>query len=69
MSFEPVLQLGGKLIKFMNSVKYLGVYLSNNLHDHLDIKRRIKYNFFRWLERIKNVSFKTHCSAYYAGQL
>ena len=78
-SFEPVLQLDGILIKFVNSVKDLGVYLSNNLPDHQDMMRQIKYLyaygkkfrsiFSRSSERIKNILFKEHCFSFYACQL
>ena len=78
-SFERILQLDGKLIEFVNSVKYLGMYLSDKLHGDLGITRQIKYlyafenklklNFFRSSERIKNILFKAHCSSVYACQL
>ena len=55
------------------------MHLSNNLRGDLNIMRQMKYryaygnklrsNFFRRTERIKNTLFKAHCSSFYASQL
>jgi len=42
-NFKPDLWIAGKLIDFVNSVKYLGVFLTNNLSDDLDVMRQVKY--------------------------
>ena len=41
--FEPKLSLDGKIIKFVDSVKYLGVFLTDTLSDDRDITRQVKY--------------------------
>ena len=41
--FKPKLSLDGKIIKFVDSVKYLGVFLADTLSDDCDITRQIKY--------------------------
>ena len=41
--FKPKLSLDGKTIKFVDSVKYLGVFLTDALSDDCDITRQIKY--------------------------
>ena len=37
--FKPKLSLDGKIIKFVDSVKYLGVFLTDTLSDDCDITR------------------------------
>ena len=37
---EPNIMLDGRYIKFVNSVKYLGVLITNDLFDDLDINQR-----------------------------
>ena len=41
--FKPKLSLDGKIIKFVDSVKYLGVFLTDTLSDDFDIARQVKY--------------------------
>ena len=41
--FKPKLSLDGKIIKFVDSVKYLGVFLTDTLSDDCDISRQVKY--------------------------
>ena len=41
--FKPKLSRDGKIIKFVDSVKYLGVFLTDTLSDDFDIARQVKY--------------------------
>ena len=42
--FKPKLSLDGKIIKFVDSVKYFGVFLTDtSLSDYCDITRQVKY--------------------------
>ena len=72
--FKPKLSLDGKIIKFVDSVKYLGVFLTDTLSDDCDITRQVKYlyavgnslrsKFQKCSIHIKNMSFRlivVHC--------
>jgi len=75
--FKPELSLAGKVIKFVNSVKYLDVFLT--LNEDCDIIRQVKYpyavgnsicsKFLKCSTYIKNMLFCAHCCASYASQL
>ena len=77
--FKPNLSLDGKIIKFVDSVKYLGVFLTDTLSDDCDITRQIKYlyavgnslrcKFHKYSIHIKNMLFRAHCCALSASQL
>ena len=77
--FKPKLSLDGKIIKFVDSVKYLGVFLTDTLSDDCDITRQIKYlyavgnslrsKFHKCSIHIKNMLFRAHCCTFYASQL
>ena len=41
--FKPKLSLDGKIIKLVDSVKSLGVFLTDTLSDDCDITRQVKY--------------------------
>ena len=43
VNIEPNIILDGRCIKFVNSVKYLGVLITNDLFDDLDINRLLGY--------------------------
>ena len=43
VNVEPNIILDGRCTKFVNSVKYLGVLITNNLFDKLDINRHLCY--------------------------
>ena len=77
--FKPKLSLDGKIIKFVDSVKYLGVFLTDTLSDDCDITRQVKYlyavgnslrsKFQKCSIHIKNMLFRAHCCTLYASQL
>ena len=77
--FKPKLSLDGKIIKFVDSVKYLGVFLTDTSSDDFDIARRAKYlyavgnslcsKFYKFSIHIKNMLFLAHCCTLYASQL
>ena len=77
--FKPKLSLDGKVIKFVDSVKHLGVLLTDTLSDDCDIVRQVKYlyavgnslcsKFPKCSIHIKNTLFRTHCCTLYASQL
>ena len=77
--FKPKLSLDGKTIKFVDSVKYLGVFLTDTLSDDCDITRQIKYlyavgnslrsKFHKCSTHIKNILFRAHGCTLYASQL
>ena len=77
--FKPKLSLDGKIIKFVDSVKYLGVFLTDTLSDDCDITCHIKYLYavgnslrsksHKCSIHIKNTLFRAHCCTLYASQL
>ena len=76
---KPKLSLDGKIIKFVDSAKYLGVFLTDKLSDDCDITRQVKYlyavgnslrsKFHKCSIHIKNMLFRAHCCTLYASQL
>ena len=69
---RPTLTLNhNKISRFLNSVKYLGVYLSSTLNDDDDIARQVrymyccanmlKYRFYRCSRIVKNNLFRFYC--------
>ena len=76
LNIKPNVVLGDFKIRFVNEIKYLGVFLNFKLHDDEDIKRQIYYLYGTtnrlktcYLTKIKNVLFRTYCSSMYACQL
>jgi hypothetical protein len=75
----PTVLLGDRALKWVKEQKYLGVILSNDYKDNLDIKRQIKsfYAYGNTLVRkfskcstdVKVNLFKTYCCNMYAGHL
>ena len=71
--------LGDFKIRFVNEIKYLGVFLNFKSRDDEDINRqvcylyvtanRLKTCFYKCSTKIKNVLFRTYCSSMYACQL
>ena len=68
------------VVKFKNNVKYLGVFLNNNLKDDDDICRQVRYlygksyqlkaTFSKCSRTIKNILFNYyHCTSFYASHL
>ena len=77
--FKPKLSPDGKITKFVDFVKYLGVFLTDTLSDDCDIARQVKYwyaagnslcsKFHMYFIHIKNMLFRAHCCTLYASQL
>ena len=75
----PTLTLNHNKIRFVNSVKYLVVYLSSTLNDDDDIAKQVryiyccanmlKYQFYRCFRIVKNNSFRSYCTSFYSSQL
>ena len=75
----PTLILNHNKIRFVNSVKYFGVYLSSTLNDDDDIARQVrymyccanmlKYRFYRCSRIVKNNLFRSYCTSFYSSQL
>ena len=71
--------LGDFKIRFVNEIKYLGVFLNSKLCDDEDINRqvgylyetanRLKTCFYKFSTKIKNVLFRTYCSSMYTYEL
>ena len=71
--------LGDFKIRFVNEIKYLGVFFNSKLCDDEDINRQVRYLygtanrlktcFYKCSTKIKNVLFRTYCSCMYACQL
>ena len=79
VNVEPNIILGGRCIKFVNSVKYLGVLITNDLFDDLDINRHLCYlycvgntlrlTFHNCSSQVKNVLFRSYCMSMYSVHL
>ena len=79
LSNVPKVFLCNNVLKFKNNVKYLGVFLSNNLKDDDDICRQVRYlygksyqlkaTFLKCSRIIKNILFNYHCTLFYASHL
>ena len=75
----PKVFLCNNVVKFKNNVKYLGVFLNNNLKDDDDICRQVRYlygksyqlkaTFSKCSHTIKNTLFNYHCTSFYASHL
>ena len=76
---KPNVVLGDFKIRFVNEIKYFGVFLNSKLGDDEDINRQVRYLygtanglktcFYKCSTKIKNVLFHTYCSSMYACQL
>ena len=79
VNVEPNIILDGRCIKFVNSVKYLGVLITNDLYDDLDINRHLRYlycvgntlrsKFHNCSSQVKNVLFRSYCMFMYSVYL
>ena len=79
LSNLPKVFLCNNVVKFKNNVKYLGVFLNNNLKDDDDICRQVRYlygksyelktTFSKCSRTIKNIPFNYHCTSFYANHL
>ena len=77
--FKPKLSLDGKITKFVDFLKYLGVFLTDTLSDDCDIARQVKYlyavgnslrsKFHNHSIHIKNKLFRAHWCISGANQL
>ena len=71
----PIFTLNGKILKFVNEYKYLGVTITENLSDNEDIMRSTRYiygagnvlisKFKKCSDDVKVGLFKTYCSNLY----
>ena len=72
LSNVPKVFLCNNVVKFKNKVKYLGVFLNNNLKDDDDICRQVRYlygksyqlkaTFSKCSRSIKSILFNYHCT-------
>ena len=77
--FVPSLFLNNVELKFVSSIKYLGVILSEDMQDDEDLCRHKRYlyskgnmlikNFNNCSDEVKHCLFKTFCNNIYGGQL
>jgi hypothetical protein len=77
--FVPSLFLNSVKLKFVSTLKYLGVMLSHDLHDDEDLGRHRRYlyakgnmlikNFQECSDEVKYHLFKTFCHNVYGGHL
>ena len=77
--FKPKLSINGQIIKFVDSEKYLGVFLTVTLPDDCDITRQVRYlhavgnslgnKFHKCSIHIKNILFRAHSCILHASQL
>lgn len=75
----PCIVLDNTPLKLVDAVKYLGVFLTDDLRDDTDIKRELRSvyargnviikNFKNCCVNIKCLLFKTYCTGLYASQL
>ena len=76
---NPVIELSGASLKYLDSVKYLGCFITSDLCDDSDIDRqrrvllcnanRITRNFSRCSEDVKLLLFRTFCANMYGAHL
>ena len=71
--------LDGKVLDFVNVHKYLGVMLSNDMYDDVDIRQQVKATYARGNvliakfrkcdDEVKIKLFKTFCNSFYGCNL
>ena len=76
LNIKPNVVLGDFKIRFVNEIKYLGVFLNSKLRDDEDTNRqvcylygtanRLKTCFCKCSTKIKNLLFRTYCSSMHA---
>jgi hypothetical protein len=76
---NPVIELSGASLKYVDSFKYLGCFITSDLCDDSDIDRqrrvllcnanRIPRNFSRCSEDVKLLLFRTFCANMYGAHL
>ena len=79
VNVEPNIILDGRCIQFVNSVKHLGVLITNDLFDELDINRQLRYlycvgntlrsKFHNCSSQVKNALFCSYCMSMYSVHL
>jgi hypothetical protein len=77
--YVPNFTLSGKVLKFVNNYKYLGVFISSDCSDDNDLMRQLRAIYTRGnmlVKRFKNCNddvkiqlFKSYCSNFYAAHL
>ena len=73
LNIKPNVVIGDFMIRIVNEIKYLGVFLNSKLRDDKDINRQFRYFygtanrlktcFYNCSTKIKNVLFRTYCSS------
>ena len=76
---SPFVYLHGKVLEFISNIKYLGVYISDNLSDKTDMERHKKFIYIKGnyiLSHFKKCSvdvkcklFDTFCKNIYGGHM
>ena len=69
---EPVLTVNNEPVRFVKGVKYLGVTITDDLSDDMDIRARVssiyctanmlRSRFFKCFANAKNILFRHFCS-------
>ena len=75
----PQILLNGSIIKHVDHIRYLGVILSHSFTDDLDLKRQLKFFYFKGNFLIRNFKscsnavktklFNAFCANFYCGHL
>ena len=75
----PIVYFNGAILKFVEEVKYLGVFISNDLTDGRDMNRHTRFlyckgnlltrKFFQCSYNVKRKLFLTFCNNVYGGHL
>ena len=79
LSSSPKLLMDNSEISFIQSVKYLGLHISSDLTDDIDIQRQVKslycslnklkQQFSKCSLKVKNYLFKHFCMPFYGSHL
>ena len=79
LSSSPKLLMDNSEISFVQSVKYLGLHISSDLTDDIDIQRQVKsfycsanklkQQFSKYSLKVKNYLFKHFCMPFYGSHL
>ena len=75
LSSSPKLLINNSKINFVQSVKYFGLHMSNDLTDNIDIQRlycsanKLKQQLNKCSLEVKNYLFKHFCMSFYESHL